>query len=126
MLKLAKTAAILALAAPTLHAATIFSIGKPDARAAEFNNFGVNFNSTRYYYRHGTDPYAPTKKFFSKPFVFDASRQSAAEFPFVYPVGACEWADDGFIRPHADDFQYSAVAMFYIDKKNREIGRAHV
>ena len=85
MVRIAKTAAALAIAAPALHAATIFSIGKPDARAAEFNNFGVNFNSTRYYYRHGTDPYAPTKKFFSKPFVFDASRQSAAEFPFVYP-----------------------------------------
>lgn len=116
----ALAAAAMAIAAGNLRAETVFQIGKPDARAAEFNNFGANFNSTRYYYRHGTDPYAAPKKFFSKPFVFDVSKHTAADFPFVYPIGACEWADDGFIRPRPDDFQYSAVAMFYIDKKGRD------
>ena len=98
-------------------AQTIFRIGKPDASAAEFNDFGVDFNSTRYYYPHGTDPYKPTREFFSKEIVFNAGKDPDSKFPFVLPMRACEWADPSWLRPLPDENFYSAPSMIYRDFK---------
>lgn len=110
----------LCAAAVCARAETVFRIGVPDARAAEFLNFGVNFNYTRYNYPHGTNPFEKTHKFFSKPFVFNAGRDADSSFPFVMPIRACEWADADWLRPHADAFQYSATAMEYVDRRKKD------
>ena len=91
----------------TAIAKNIFEIGKPDASAAEFNDFGIDFNAARFYFDETkTDPYAKSKKFFSTPLLFDVRRQLASEFPFVLPVKNCEWADASFMREPESNFYY--------------------
>ncbi len=85
----------------------IVEIGKPDASAAEFNDFGVDFNDARYYFDETkTDPYEASKKFFASPVKYDAQKNSASNFPFVFPAKNCEWADPTFKRQPESKFYY--------------------
>lgn len=108
-------AALLALAF-CARAEPIFSIGKPDAKAAEFNSFGVDFNCNSYYHPPGTDPFRPSKEFFSKPFVFEVGKNIDADWPFVHPVRRCEWADISFIRPHPSQHMYFTDTQYKNNK----------
>ena len=108
---------MLTLSCAAAHSAPIFRIGTPDGRAAEFNDFGQDFNSTRYFIPYGTDPYAATRKFFNTPFVFEVGKNRDADFPFVQPMRTCEWADPTYRRPLPDDHMYSGWAMLYRDYK---------
>ena len=85
----------------------IVEIGKPDASAAEFNDFGVDFNGARYYFDETkTDPYEASKKFFAAPVKYDAQKDKASDFPFVFPAKDCEWADPTFKRQPESKFYY--------------------
>ena len=60
--------AALHIGAQSVFGKNIVEIGKPDASAAEFNDFGVDFNGARYYFDETkTDPYEASKKFFASP-----------------------------------------------------------
>ncbi len=88
--------------------ADIFSIGSADAKSTEFNDFNIDFNAARFYFDETkTDPYAESKKFFSKPIVFDVEKDKLSKIPFVFPVNSCEWADISFKRVDEKTTYYS-------------------
>ena len=93
----------------TLFATDIFSIGTPDAKSAEFNDFNIDFNAARFYFDETkNDPYIASKKFFSKPITFDVEKENLSKIPFVFPVNSCEWADISFKRIDSKLTYYSS------------------
>ncbi len=87
----------------SLYAGSVFKIGLPDASAAEFRDFGIDFGIN---YPYPSDPFRSTKEFFSKPFTFEVGRHKDADFPFVQPLKRCEWADISYSRPHLEENMY--------------------
>lgn len=105
----------------------ILEIGKPDASAAEFNDFGVDFNGARYYFDETkTDPYEASKKFFASPVKYDAQKNSASDFPFVFPAKNCEWADPTFKRQPESKFYYPQQNRYKAYNKKKECGPASI
>lgn len=105
----------------------ILEIGKPDASAAEFNDFGVDFNGARYYFDETkTDPYEASKKFFAAPVKYDAQKDSASNFPFVFPAKNCEWADPTFKRQPESKFYYPQQNRYNAYNKKKECGPASI
>ena len=94
-------------AAASARAENVFEIGLPDASAAEFKDFGVDFNAARFYFDETkTDPYEAPKKFFAAGVRYEVGKNSPADFPFVLPVSGCEWADASFKRRPESEFYY--------------------
>jgi len=86
----------------TLTAESVFSIGTPDGKSAEFKTFR-NLEDPRYTYQ--TSPDVPdmqkcrpfrdadgAEKFFSKPAVFEVGKSSEKDLPFVHPVKKSWWS----------------------------------
>ncbi len=107
---------LLSVVGTMLRADVVFSIGKPDARSAEFSSFDTEFNTNFFHHPEGTNPFKRVKEFFAKPFVFDVAKHSDADFPFVQPVRRCEWADISFQRPPLRKYMYF-VQTQYSDSK---------
>ena len=102
----------------TLFATYIFSIGTPDAKCAEFNDFNIDFNAARFYFDETkNDPYIASKKFFSKPITFDVEKDELSKIPFVFPVNSCEWADISFKRIDSKLTYYSWDNRYAKNKK---------
>jgi len=74
----------------------LFKIGTPDSSAAEFKTF-ESFNAARYFAPYSYKfayPYSQSKEFFSKQICYDMDINSEKDFPYLYPVAHCEWADN--------------------------------
>lgn len=92
---------LLLLSAVSLFAERIvFQIGKPDASGAEFKHFR-GLDDTRFRYMNGYDePHRPYRnldksiEFFQNPIVFKVGKSKDSDWPFIHPVGFCEWSNE--------------------------------
>lgn len=103
-------------AAISAYAESIFTIGKPDASAAEFRSFD-DFIAPRYYIDPKVNPYAKSHAFFDKPFVYDTAKNNTADWPYVHPIVRCQWADKYAFPPKNPDKYYYVWDTLYSNNK---------